>query len=180
MEEANSVNSPRRVLSFSEKNKQKPCFQDSGSVQVHGSKPSEVYGFVGSISTVVATVIFLIWAYVSDKLLESIGIHYYPSRYWLLALPTYLIVALVLALAFYIGLNFTTTPHPTSLNTLFGEYVCIVHSTLWYEYSREPGEFDTQVEEGDERPIDPISDIDLTRINLLMFSSSDDICVPVL
>ncbi|CAN7137951.1 unnamed protein product [Brassica rapa subsp. narinosa] len=29
--------------------------------QVHGAKPSEVYGFVGCISTVVATVIFLIW-----------------------------------------------------------------------------------------------------------------------
>jgi len=88
---------------------------------VHGPKPSEVYGFVGSISTVVATVIFLVWAYVPDKLLESIGIHYYPSRYWVLAMPTYLMVTLMLALAFYIGLNFIATPPPTSLNTLFGE-----------------------------------------------------------
>ncbi|KAL0720758.1 hypothetical protein Bca4012_035357 [Brassica carinata] len=170
MEEAHSVNSPRRVLSFSKRRKQKPFgFQDSDNIrsstlrasQVHGPKPSEVYGFVGSISTVVATLIFLIWAYVPDKLLESIGIHYYPSRYWVLAMPTYLMVTLLLGLAFYIGLNFIATPHPTSLNTLFDEY------------SREPGENDSQMEEGeDERPIDPISDIDITRINDLMFSSS--------
>lgn len=130
MEEAHSVNSPRRVLSFSKRRKQKPFgFQDSDSIssstlrasQVHGPKPSEVYGFVGSISTVVATVIFLIWAYVPDKLLESIGIHYYPSRYWVLAMPTYLMVTLLLGLAFYVGLNFIATPHPTSLSTLFGE-----------------------------------------------------------
>lgn len=41
------------------------------------------------------------------------------------------------------------------------------------EYSREPGEFDQQMEDGDERPIDPISDISITRINHLMFNSSD-------
>ncbi|XP_023639938.1 phosphatidylinositol N-acetylglucosaminyltransferase subunit P [Capsella rubella] len=169
MDEAHSVNSPRRVLSFSKRKKQKPGFRDSDSrrsspfraSEVHGPKPSEVYGFVGSISTVVATVIFLIWAYVPDKLLESIGIHYYPSRYWVLAMPTYLMVTLMLTLVFYIGLNFIATPPPTSLNTLFDEY------------SREPGELDPGMEEGEDRPIDPISDIDITRINDLMFNSCD-------
>lgn len=41
------------------------------------------------------------------------------------------------------------------------------------EYSREPEDFDSRIEDGDERPIDPISDIDITRINDLMFNSSD-------
>jgi phosphatidylinositol glycan class P protein len=41
------------------------------------------------------------------------------------------------------------------------------------EYSREPGEFAAGMEEGEDRPIDPISDIDITRINDLMFNSSD-------
>uniref|UniRef100_M4DKP3 PIG-P domain-containing protein n=1 Tax=Brassica campestris TaxID=3711 RepID=M4DKP3_BRACM len=169
MEEAHLVTSPRLVLTFSKRKKQKPDFQDSDMIrsspfrtsQVHGSKHSEVYGFVGSISTVVATVIFLIWAYVPDKLLESIRIRYYPSRYRALATPAYLMMTLLLGLEFYIGLNFTTTPHPTSLNTLFDEY------------SLELGEFDPQMEEGDERPIDPISDIDITSFSDVMFSSSD-------
>ena len=33
------------------------------------------------------------------------------------------------------------------------------------EYSRELGEFDPQMEEEDERPIDPISDIDITSLS---------------
>lgn len=45
------------------------------------------------------------------------------SRYWALAFPVYVMVTILLALGFYIGLNFISTPPPTSLNTLFGK-VC--------------------------------------------------------
>ncbi|KAG2285269.1 hypothetical protein Bca52824_044873 [Brassica carinata] len=170
MEEAHLVNSPRLVLTFSKRKKQKPDFQDSDMIrsspfrtsQVHGPKHSEVYGFVGSISTVVATVIFLIWAYVPDKLLESIRIRYYPSRYWALATPTYLMMTLLLGLAFILV---STSP---PLHTQPLSIPCLVN-----EYSRELGEFDPQMEEEDERPIDPTSDIDITSFSDVMFSSSD-------
>ncbi|KAL1535825.1 phosphatidylinositol N-acetylglucosaminyltransferase subunit P-like isoform X4 [Salvia divinorum] len=33
-------------------------------------------------------VIFIVWAYVPDHCLHSIGIYYYPNRYWALAVPT--------------------------------------------------------------------------------------------
>ncbi|XP_010534469.1 PREDICTED: phosphatidylinositol N-acetylglucosaminyltransferase subunit P-like isoform X2 [Tarenaya hassleriana] len=168
MEEECSVNSPRRVLSFSERRRAKAGFHDSDSRRSsgfgvsgeHGPKPSEVYGFVGCISTVVATVIFLVWAYVPESVLESVGIHYYPSQYWAIALPTYLMVTVVLMLVFYIGLNFMSTPSPSSLNTLFDEYC------------REPGDFVPETEEEEQdRPIEPISDLDITKINHLMFNS---------
>ena len=42
-------------------------------------------------------------------------------RYWALAVPAYLMVTVVLALGFYLGLNFMSTPSPTSLNTVFGK-----------------------------------------------------------
>lgn len=54
------VSSPRRLLSFS-RSKGRAHFSVSDSEEKkaggfeHGTKPSEVYGFVGSISTVVAT-----------------------------------------------------------------------------------------------------------------------------
>ena len=98
--------------------------------EVHGPKTSEVYGFVGSISIVVATVIFLIWGYVPDKFLESIGIYYYPSKYWAMAMPMYSMVTLLVALVFYIGLNFMSTSKPTSLNTLFGELLILISVLL--------------------------------------------------
>ena len=45
----------------------------------------------------------------------------FSSRQWALAVPTYAMVTVVLALGFYIGLNFMATPSPTSLNTMFGK-----------------------------------------------------------
>ncbi|KAJ4837036.1 hypothetical protein Tsubulata_028291 [Turnera subulata] len=165
MEDGHSVNSPRRVLSFSKRKRATVSFVDPddkassgfGVSGVHGPKSSEVYGFVGSITTVVATVVFLVWAYVPEPWLHSVGIYYYPNRYWALAMPTYAMVSVVLALVFYIGLNFMSTPPPTSLNTVFDEF------------SREPSNF-VSFAVGDDQPIQPISDISISRINDLMFT----------
>lgn len=62
MENRCSVSSPRRILSFSENRRATVFFPDPdekassfGVSGEHGPKPSEVYGFVGSITTVVAT-----------------------------------------------------------------------------------------------------------------------------
>lgn len=62
MEDPRSVNSPRRTLSFSKNRRATASFlhrddraSGIGVSGEHGPKPSEVYGFVGSISTVVAT-----------------------------------------------------------------------------------------------------------------------------
>ncbi|KAI4365275.1 hypothetical protein MLD38_021272 [Melastoma candidum] len=158
-----SVSSPRRILSFKKDQRRNVAFPEEGDPAAsfgvsgeYGPKPSEVYGFVGSITTIVATAVFLVWAYVPETWLHAIGIHYYPSRYWALALPTYITVTVFLALIFYIGLNFLSTPPPTSLNTLFDEF------------SREPSNFNPGLEE-DDIPIEPISDLGIDEVNRLMF-----------
>ena len=48
--------------------------------------------------------------------------NFWAFRYWALAVPTYVMVTIVLVLGFYIGLNFISTPSPASLNTVFGEF----------------------------------------------------------
>ncbi|KAF8380665.1 hypothetical protein HHK36_028155 [Tetracentron sinense] len=166
MADFSSLNSPKRILSLT-KERATVSFPDpddkvSGFAvsEEHGPKPSEVYGFVGSISTVVTTVIFLVWAYVPEPWLHSVGITYYPSRYWALAVPAYAMVTIVLAMGFYLGLNFMATPPPTSLNTMFDDY------------SREPSSSVPSVE-GDELPIEPISDIGINQVNDLMFNPAE-------
>ncbi|KAK6918129.1 PIG-P [Dillenia turbinata] len=164
MEDRHSVNSPRRILSFSKRRATGSFVEPDdrasgfGLSGKHGPKPSEVYGFVGSISTVVATVIFFIWAYVPEPWLDAIGISYYPSRQWALAVPAYAMVSIVLALVFYVGLNFMATPPPTSINTIFDDY------------SRDPVRA-VYPEDSDEQPIEPISDIGINTINDLMFNN---------
>ncbi|XP_044470526.1 phosphatidylinositol N-acetylglucosaminyltransferase subunit P-like [Mangifera indica] len=160
MEDQHSVNSPRRILSFTKRRRATVSFLDHDGKAYSGFSPktSEVYGFVGSITTVVTTVLFLVWAYVPQRWLHAIGISYYPSRYWALAVPAYAMVTVVLALSFYIGLNFMSTPSSTSLNTMFDEF------------SREPSN-SVSVPEGDEQPIEPISEIGIHKINALMFNN---------
>ncbi|KAL5724275.1 hypothetical protein ACHQM5_007555 [Ranunculus cassubicifolius] len=158
-----SINSPRRVLSLSRNRAKAFSYPDekvSGFAvsEEHGPKPSEVYGFVGSISTVVATVIFLMWAYIPESWLHSMGITYYPSKYWALAVPTYAMVSVFLAIVFYIGQNFMATPSPTSLNTMFDEF------------NREHSTVAASLEEEDQ-PIEPISDIGIDTINHAMFNT---------
>lgn len=43
-------------------------------------------------------------------------------RYWALAVPAYVMVTVVLALGFYVGLNFISTPSPASLNSIYGKH----------------------------------------------------------
>ncbi|CAN0910331.1 Phosphatidylinositol N-acetylglucosaminyltransferase subunit P [Linum grandiflorum] len=165
-EDGYSVNSPRRVLSFSKTKNQRGAegrsnvFNPSSSVS--GPKPSEVYGFVGIITTVVATVIFLAWAYVPESWLHSIGIYYYPNRYWALAMPTYGMVTVALGLTFYIGLNFISTPSPTSLSMVFDEF------------TREADEDARLALPHQQQAIKPISDIPVYIVNNLMFTDSRD------
>ncbi|XP_047965928.1 phosphatidylinositol N-acetylglucosaminyltransferase subunit P-like isoform X2 [Salvia hispanica] len=144
----------------------KASFSDAS---LGGPKLSEVYGFVGSITTIVFTVIFIVWAYVPDHCLHSIGFYHYPNRYWALAVPTYVTVIIVLAIIFYIAANFVATPPPTSLDIMFGK-IDFLSFCLHYEFSREllSGVPST---DGDEHSIEPISDIGIDRINNIMFDS---------
>ncbi|XP_020689658.2 phosphatidylinositol N-acetylglucosaminyltransferase subunit P-like [Dendrobium catenatum] len=162
------VSSPRKTLSllrerrsstfsFDPEEKKSPAAV-AGFAAEHGPKPSEVYGFVGSITTVIATVIYLVWAYTPEPWLHSLGITYYPSKIWALAVPTFVMVTVALVIAVYIGLNFMVTPPPTSFSTIFDEY------------SREPSPFVPI--EGEEQPIEPISDLDISYVNDLMFGEA--------
>ncbi|CAN6236676.1 unnamed protein product [Urochloa humidicola] len=154
------VRSPRQTVSLIrnrrphrdwDKSSRPPSF----AARDHGPKPSEVYGFVGSITTVIATAVYLAWAYTPEPALRFLGNTYYPSKYWALAVPSFVIVAVALSMAIYMGLNFVATPPPTSFSTIFDEN------------SRERMVFSPAMEE--ERPIEPISDISIDQINNLMF-----------
>lgn len=40
-------------------------------------------------------VLFILWAFVPDEVLHRHGITYYPSRYWAMAIPTWLCVTVL-------------------------------------------------------------------------------------
>lgn len=78
----------------------------------------EVYGFVGWLLAWSCYITFLVWAFASEEWLHSIGIAYYPSQYWALALPSWMIVVWVLIVTIYVGINLLTTAPLDSFDTL--------------------------------------------------------------
>lgn len=154
--------SPKRPLSLSRDGASvslRDAVQTTGPKQ--GAKPTEVYGFVGAISTLVGFTVFLIWAYLPEPWLHTMGITYYPNRYWAMAIPAYVLVAILFVVSFYASLNYMATPPPHSLNSLFDEYtrspsVVTCGSQSLYEA---------------DRPIHAISDIPITGVNALVFGA---------
>ncbi|OIW09034.1 hypothetical protein TanjilG_16261 [Lupinus angustifolius] len=147
-------NEGRATVSFLDPDDKNPGFGLSGD---RGPKPSEVYGFVGSITTVSAIVIFLVWAYIPESWLQPTGVSYYPSRYWALVVPTYLMMTIVLAVVFYISLNFISMLPPASKYTVFDEFDADIFSDT-DGLSRDRSSPDFSLDR-DEKPIEPISDI---------------------
>ena len=47
------------------------------------------------VALLLCTVLYMLWAYIPNSVLESYGIHYYPSKYWAVALPTWACVSVV-------------------------------------------------------------------------------------
>ena len=52
----------------------------------------EVYGFAGWIASAVAFVAFVAWAVLPERALHAVGITYYPSKHWALAIPLWLVL----------------------------------------------------------------------------------------
>eukprot|EP00667_Euglena_gracilis_P025666 EG_transcript_30283 len=64
-------------------------------------RATEVYGFVASLMIIVAFAIFIMWAYLPERYYRAIGITYYPDKYWAVALPAWVLVTPLAAIAGY-------------------------------------------------------------------------------
>ncbi|OAD01619.1 hypothetical protein MUCCIDRAFT_24305, partial [Mucor lusitanicus CBS 277.49] len=69
----------------------------------------EYYGFVMYLASFVAFGIYLIWAYVPDEILHSLGITYYPNRYWALAIPIWLMTFVWFIFISFMTINLMNT-----------------------------------------------------------------------
>ncbi|KAF0496463.1 PIG-P-domain-containing protein [Gigaspora margarita] len=78
----------------------------------------EYYGFVLYLLSFIAFAIYLLWAYLPKEVLESLGITYYPDRYWALALPVWSFVLVLFIFVAFISINFLNTAPLDSFNTI--------------------------------------------------------------
>ena len=70
----------------------------------------EYYGFALYLASSVAFLMYILWAYIPAPMLHQMGIHYYPNRWWALAVPCWLVV---LVIYIYVALASYNTRHLT-------------------------------------------------------------------
>ncbi|PNW89035.1 hypothetical protein CHLRE_01g055424v5 [Chlamydomonas reinhardtii] len=70
----------------------------------------EVRGFALMLAVRVAYLAFLLWLFIPEAYLQELGITYYPSKYWAVAGPAWLTLAIVWGYWVYEGLNMTRVP----------------------------------------------------------------------
>lgn len=106
----------------------------------------------------VCAVVWIVWAYTPDWVLESLGVTYYPDRYWAIALPMFGLSLVCYLIVVYNAWNLCNT-HP------FHSYYTIQDSADMATRVKDKDVHAFQATDS----IPPAEDIPITKINRLLF-----------
>ncbi|TPX37998.1 phosphatidylinositol N-acetylglucosaminyltransferase [Synchytrium microbalum] len=84
---------------------------------------------------------YVLWMILSDSVLQSLGIEYYPNRWWGLILPWWTLGLIPFTLMTVTGLNMLATPPLESLSTITDDYAQLMTRPP-HEYEGGPGLMD--------------------------------------
>lgn len=126
-----------------------------------------VYGFVLFILCYSCLLLYILWAVIPSSWLASVGLGYFCSKYWALAVPvTCCMALLIFAALLYPAINLILTEEANSISVLVDS-----HSRNPQQSLEEMIRIPQDVKQLMERGIPPIFDLDIQEVNQLLFTS---------
>lgn len=77
----------------------------------------DAYSFVAWIASLAVYICFFLWAFSPSDVLKALGITYYPSRYYAIAIPCYVIVTYLFVNISYVAYNMLYTVDPADFRS---------------------------------------------------------------
>ncbi|KAM6897046.1 phosphatidylinositol N-acetylglucosaminyltransferase subunit P [Xenentodon cancila] len=115
-----------------------------------------IYGFVLFLGSQFGLALYCLWAYVPEEWLHAVGLTYWPQKYWALAAPIYLLVALMVFVVVLFGINMNNTAPLDSVDNITDAYAQAQRT----ERCRKGG-------------IPRLKDVSVSEVNKMFFSSPE-------
>lgn len=98
----------------------------------------ELYGFFSWNLSAIVFVIYMVWAFVPNEVLNEFGIYYIPDKYYAIAIPLWFAVTLFTVLQLYVTICIYATPSLDSYETLQDKHTILKNPNIEQESTENP------------------------------------------